>query len=61
MILDNLIGKSIYIRFKRNSYSSNKNIILLEVNNFGVWIKEGNYDHRFYPYNSIEYISSDNL
>ena len=61
MILDSLIGKSIYIRFKRNSYSSNKNVILLEVNNFGIWIKEGNYDPRFYPYNSIEYISTDNL
>lgn len=60
MIFEQLIRKVIFIKFKNDSYSSDKNAILLEITNFGIWIKSEN-NIRFYPYNNIEYISTDNL
>ena len=60
MIFEQLIRKRVFIKFKNDSYSSDKNAILLEITNFGIWIKIEN-NIRFYPYNNIEYISTDNL
>lgn len=60
MIFEQLIRKRVFIKFKNDSYSSDKNAILLEITNFGIWIKSEN-NIRFYPYNNIEYISTDNL
>lgn len=60
MIFEKLIGQRVFIRFNRISYSADKNAIVLEVTNFGVCMKSYN-KIRFYPYNSIEYISTDNL
>lgn len=60
MIFEKLIGQRVFIRFNRSSYSADKNAIVLEVTNFGVWMKSDN-KIRFYPYNSIKYISTDNL
>lgn len=58
MIFEQLIRKRVFIKFKNDS--SDKNAILLEITNFGIWIKSEN-NIRFYPYNNIEYISTDNL
>lgn len=60
MIFEQLIRKRVFIKFKNDSYSSDKNAILLKITNFGIWIKSEN-NIRFYPYNNIEYISTDNL
>ena len=60
MIFEQLIRKRVFIKFKNDSYSSDKNAILLEITNFGIWIKSEN-NIRFYPYNNIEYISTDSL
>lgn len=60
MIFEKLIEKRVFIKFNKDSYNADKNAIVLEVTNFGVWMKSDN-KIRFYPYNNIEYISTDNL
>lgn len=60
MIFEKLIEKRVFIKFNKDSYSADKNAIILEVTNFGIWIKIDN-NIRFYPYNSIDYISTNNL
>lgn len=60
MIFEKLIEKRVFIKFNKDSYNSDKNAILLEVTNFGIWIKIDS-NIRFYPYNNIDYISPSNL